>query len=53
MDMEEYFALVQSELEDIIKKIENIGTSDYQPRAIEAKKKALEALKELYNEFEF
>jgi len=53
LDMEEYFAYVQSELEEIIKKIESVCTNKYQPRTIIAKEKVLKALKELYNEFEF
>lgn len=51
--MEEYFDYVQSELEDIIKKVQKICTNKYQPRTIIAKEKVLDALKELYNEFEF
>lgn len=53
MDMEEYFDQQQQTIKEVTKKIENIGVSDYHPTIIKAKEKALKALQELYNQFEF
>lgn len=53
MDMEEYFYQQQQTIKDIIKKIENIGVSDYHPSILKTKEKTLKSLKELYDQFEF
>lgn len=53
MDMEEYFDKQQEIIKEVAKKIEDIKISDYHPTIIKAREKALKALQELHNQFEF
>jgi hypothetical protein len=53
MDMEQYFFETQEEVRKMIKKIKGIEVHPFHFRTKEAKKQAIKALENLYDEFDF